>query len=329
MGKLIDLIPAYREINGIYSKLVADVCPLRFEWQKTLTDFWKEYSDTQEIEAEIIQLVIEMDAENRALLLGSLKTEAEKNKILYEKNRAVFDALDVQAVCFSHADSLNREIAVQMEDAKEYSARLTEAEHQIERIWTANVNALQTKKLEDELQSCKDEYAKSKSKLQELYAKKAELMQEALSNIEKRFDDINILSKELLDVLGKYNTASTSAIPESGTYFDMGFLSKVHEECNGEEFEDISQLDFYTSINLLPSHTLLKVKVNAKTRVCYLIFLLSERLPQERREEWKGKILNHLGISIKVYQSKYKEPVSSDPSRINRDFARRMDEIFK
>ena len=45
MGKLIDLIPAYREINGIYSKLVADGCPLRFEWQKPLSNFWKEYSE--------------------------------------------------------------------------------------------------------------------------------------------------------------------------------------------------------------------------------------------------------------------------------------------
>ncbi|MFQ9461688.1 MAG: hypothetical protein ACLR14_08490, partial [Phocaeicola vulgatus] len=62
---------------------------------------------------------------------------------------------------------------------------------------------------------------------------------------------------------------------------------------------------------------------------CYLIFLMSEKLPKQDRENWKRNILKILDIEESYYKSKYKEPVSDFPSDSNRKFAKEMDGIFR
>ena len=97
----------------------------------------------------------------------------------------------------------------------------------------------------------------------------------------------------------------------------------------GEQFEDIATQDFYANMNLSSCKKELKIKAREKIRVCYLIFLMSERLPKQDRDKWKNIILKQLDIDENYYKSKYKEPVSDFPSDSNQKFAKEMDAIFR
>ncbi len=97
----------------------------------------------------------------------------------------------------------------------------------------------------------------------------------------------------------------------------------------GEQFEDIATQDFYANMNLSSCKKELKIKAREKIRVCYLIFLMSERLPKQDRDKWKNTILKQLDIDENYYKSKYKEPVSDFPSDSNQNFAKEMEHIFK
>jgi len=97
----------------------------------------------------------------------------------------------------------------------------------------------------------------------------------------------------------------------------------------GEQFEDIATQDFYANMNLYSCKKELKIKAREKIRVCYLIFLMSERLPKQDRDKWKNIILKQLDIDENYYKSKYKEPVSDFPSDSNQKFAKEMDAIFR
>ena len=112
-------------------------------------------------------------------------------------------------------------------------------------------------------------------------------------------------------------------------YFDMKSLSSIHETCVGEQFEAITISDFYANINLHPCKNRLKIKAREKIRVCYLIFLMSEKLSKQYRDEWRDKILKLLDIDESYYRSKYKEPVSDFPSDSNQKFAKEMESIFR
>ena len=120
---------------------------------------------------------------------------------------------------------------------------------------------------------------------------------------------------------------STSA--SQPAYFPMKLLSAVYEKCNGEQFEAVSELDFYASMNLQPCEGRLKIRPREKARVCHLIFLMGETLPKPDREKWKGDIMSLLGIDDAYYKSKYKEPVSDFPSDSNQEFAKEMRSIFR
>ena len=109
----------------------------------------------------------------------------------------------------------------------------------------------------------------------------------------------------------------------------MKLLSLIHEVCVGEQFEKISAPDFYANMNLQPCNYKLKTKPREKIRVCYLIFLMSEKLPKQDRDKWKTGILELLDIDDSYYKSKYKEPVSDFPSDSNQKFAKEMEHIFR
>ena len=185
---------------------------------------------------------------------------------------------------------------------------------------------------------CKREYDREKAKLDELYAQKEQARREALQYLKNRCGDIYRLDGSLLAILEKYMTGQKkkegeekeAATPTpSPTYFPMKLLSAVYEKCNGEQFEAISELDFYASMNLQPCEGKLIIRPREKARVCYLIFLMGETLHKPDREKWRKDIMNLLGIDDTYYKSKYKEPVSDFPSDSNQIFAKEMQSIFR
>ncbi len=108
----------------------------------------------------------------------------------------------------------------------------------------------------------------------------------------------------------------------------MKLISAVYELCNGVQFEQMSEKDFYAALNLESPATPLKILPRKKGRVCYLVYLLSEQPAKPQREDWRNTILDRLDISLPFYSSKYKEPMSDFPSEANQEFAQNLTAIF-
>ena len=334
------MIPLYGELNRIYSDFIISHT-FSFERQKFITDFYKRYNDTKAFEAAILELVLDKQKEKYTLILNSLRTEIEKNILVYEKH-PLFDNEIISRVCYNFADRHDIDIKAQLEVTQKLSKPLNEAYNRYDSIGYREHTPAEEKQAEKEYERCKAEYDKEKEELNRLYELQKQARNEAFQYIENCCGDIYKLSFHFMEILAKYipvakdKPGETSkqekqqdAPKEQPQYFDAELLSLIHKVCVGEQFEDIATQDFYANMNLYPCEKGLKIKAREKIRVCYLIFLISERLPKQDRDKWKNEILKQLDIDENYYKSKYKEPVSDFPSDSNRKFAKEMDAIFR
>ena len=334
------MIPLYGELNRIYSDFIISHT-FSFERQKFITDFYKRYNDTKAFEAAILELVLDKQKEKYTLILNSLRTEIEKNILVYEKH-PLFDNEIISRVCYNFADRHDIDIKAQLEVTQKLSKPLNEAYNRYDSIGYREHTPAEEKQAEKEYERCKAEYDKEKEELNRLYELQKQARNEAFQYIENCCGDIYKLSFHFMEILAKYipvakdKPGETSkqekqqdAPKEQPEYFDAELLSLIHKVCVGEQFEDIATQDFYANMNLYPCEKGLKIKAREKIRVCYLIFLISERLPKQDRDKWKNEILKQLDIDENYYKSKYKEPVSDFPSDSNQKFAKEMEHIFK
>ncbi|RGQ92519.1 hypothetical protein DWY73_10885 [Bacteroides fragilis] len=332
------MIPRYGKLNKIYTEIMSGGS-FSFEKQQFISGFYREYGDTQTFETALISLILEMDATHYSVLLNSLKREIENNISIYNTCKEFFDRLDTGYVCRQHESRFDWGIDRQMKVTNEYYRELMEANGSLEAVGFREHDRQEEELLERRYERCKREYDKEKARLDELYKQKEQAKREALQCLKNHCGDICRLSGSLLAILEKYLTdqkkkegeekEAVTAQTTPPTYFPMKLLSAVYEKCNGEQFEAVSELDFYANMNLQPYESRLKIRPREKARVCYLIFLMGETLPKPDREKWKEDIMNLLGIDDTYYKSKYKEPVSDFPSDSNQEFAKEMRSIFR
>lgn len=334
------MIPQYGELNRIYAE-IASGKGLSFEKQKFVSDFYNQYKDAQVFEASLVKLMLEVDADRYSLLLNSLKQEITSNVSMYNASQTLFDNLDIEYVCRQYADRFDWSINGQMSVTKECNKELLEANGALEAVGFRVHDRQEEELLERRYERCKLEYEQQKEKLDELYDLKKQATEEVLQCLKNRFKDISELGSSLLSILEKYvadqkkkeegkaNVIASEPMPTNQpAYFSMKLASAIHEICNGEQFEDIPEMDFYASLNLQSCKVRLKIRAREKARVCYLIFLMSETLPKQDREKWKEGIMRLLDISKDYYKSKYKEPVSEFPSDTNQKFANEIKTLF-
>ena len=336
--RITSMIPRYGKLNKIYTEIMSGGS-FSFEKQQFISGFYREYGDTQTFETALISLILEMDATHYSVLLNSLKREIENNISIYNTCKEFFDRLDTGYVCRQHESRFDWGIDRQMKVTNEYYRELMEANGSLEAVGFREHDRQEEELLERRYERCKREYDKEKARLDELYKQKEQAKREALQCLKNHCGDICRLSGSLLAILEKYLTdqkkkegeekEAVTAQTTPPTYFPMKLLSAVYEKCNGEQFEAVSELDFYANMNLQPYESRLKIRPREKARVCYLIFLMGETLPKPDREKWKEDIMNLLGIDDTYYKSKYKEPVSDFPSDSNQEFAREMRSVFR
>ena len=338
------MIPQYGELNRIYSDFIVSHT-FSFDKQKFITNFYKQYNDTKAFEAAILELVHDKQKEQYTLILNSLRTEIEKNILIYEKH-PLFDDEIISRVCYNFAGRYDTDIKAQLEVTQKLSKPLNEAYNRYDSIGYRKHSAEEEMQAEKEYERCKSEYEKEKEELNRLYELQKQARKEAFQYIENCCGDIYKLSFHFMEILAKYIPVAKDK-PEELTkpsepdmqeeapkeeqyeYFDMELLSLVYTTCVGEQFENISEYDFYACMNLRLGKCKLKIKPREKIRICYLIFLMGEQLPKPDRENWKKNILKMLDIEENYYKSKYKEPVSDFPSDSNQKFAKEMDAIFR
>lgn len=98
-----------------------------------------------------------------------------------------------------------------------------------------------------------------------------------------------ILEKYLTDQKKKEGEEKEAATTPTSqpAYFPMKLLSAVYERCNGEQFEAVSELDFYASMNLQPCEGRLKIRPREKAVYAISFSLWVKRCPS--RTERNGK----------------------------------------
>lgn len=336
--KIQTIIPRYGELNRIYRDYI-DSSTFSFDRQKFISDFCQQYNDMKSFEAAILELVLDRQKEQYNLILNSLKTEIEKSIQAYE-TRPISDSA-IERVCHQHMERFSLEIEAQLDVTRSLSKPLNEANNRYDSIGYREHTAEEEKQAEKEYERCKAEYDKEKARLNELYDLQRAARKEAFQYMKNRCADIYRQSCLFLDILKKYipdgnrqeepkkTVSPQETTTEQHEYFSMKLLSLIHEVCVGEQFEEISAPDFYANMNLQPCNCKLRTKPREKIRVCYLIFLMSEKLPKQDKEKWKAGILKLLDIDDSYYKSKYKEPVSDFPSDSNQNFAKEMEHIFR
>ena len=336
-GKIQTMIPQYGELNRIYRDYI-DNYAFSFDRQKFISDFYQEYNDMKAFEAAILELVLDRQKEQYILILNSLKIEIEKSIQAYEI-RPLSDRA-IERACYQHMERHSQEIEAQLDVTRSLSKPLNEANNRYDSIGYREHTAEEEKQAEKEYERCKAEYDREKAKLNKLYDQQKAARTEAFQYMKNCCADIYRQSCLFLDILKKYipdgkqeyepdkpiNQRETTE--EQQEYFSMKLLSLIHEVCVGEQFEEISAPYFYANMNLHPCNYKLKIKPREKIRVCYLIFLMSEKLSKQDRDKWKDRILKLLDIDDSYYKSKYKEPVSDFPSDSNQNFAKEMECIF-
>ena len=337
-GKIQTMIPQYGELNRIYRDYI-DNYAFSFDRQKFISDFYQEYNDMKSFEAAILELVLDKQKEQYTLILNSLKTEIEKSIQAYEI-RPLSDRA-IERACYQHMERYSQEIEAQLDVTRSLSKPLNEANNRYDSIGYREHTAEEEKQAEKEYERCKAEYDREKAKLNKLYDQQKATRTEAFQYMKNCCADIYRQSCLFLDILKKYipdgkqENKSSEPISQQETteeqqeYFSMKLLSLIHEVCKGEQLEEISAPDFYANMNLHPCNCKLKIKPREKIRVCYLIFLMSEKLSKQDRDKWKDRILKLLDIDDSYYKSKYKEPVSDFPSDSNQNFAKEMEHIFR
>lgn len=110
--------------------------------------------------------------------------------------------------------------------------------------------------------------------------------------------------------------------------FPMILVSELYDIC-AEIFDDSTETQFHSSLNLHDKHESLKIKPKQKIKVCYLISKLYDIVPEKHKAAWREDILLHFDIDSSYYESKYSHPRGSDASRSSMAFADDIDEIIK
>ena len=331
---IASIIPRYGELNKLYKKIIGRGL-LYFNEQESITAFYNDVKEVDKLESSVIGLILSGDKGVSSVLLRSLKQEVEANRMLYLANRMFFGSLNTEEVCLAHADRFDRQIEEQMAVVREHSKELRDVNNSLEAMAYKEHTRDEEELLQRKYDRCNKEYKEQKAKLDGWYTLQKEAREEAYRCVANRFSSIDTLNEEILSMVGKYllqkeamEVSEETEEPSLVTLFPKELTSSIHKVCNGEQFEEMDEIYFHANLNLHPCERKLKVRTRENIRVCYLVYLLGERLSKDQREEWKEAILRQLDIETSYYKSKYKEPVSDFPSDSNRKFAREMEKIF-
>ena len=180
-GEIQIMIPQYGELNRIYSDFIVSHT-FSFDKQKFITDFYKQYNDTKAFEAAILELVLDKPKEQYTLILNSLRTEIEKNILIYEKY-PLFDDEIISRVCYNFAGRYDADIKAQLEVTQKLSKPLNEAYNRYDSIGYREHTAAEEKQAEKEYERCKAEYEKRKEELDRLYELERQARKEAFQYI--------------------------------------------------------------------------------------------------------------------------------------------------
>ena len=104
-------------------------------------------------------------------------------------------------------------------------------------------------------------------------------------------------------------------------YIELELCLKVYDLCDDNQFGHVSKLDFANFLNLRDTADKVYIKSKEKLRVCYLIWKLSETLPDDHaRRSWRESVLQNLEIAPSYYKSHYSDVGGAAQTKDNKAF---------
>ena len=358
MERVKEFLTRYQEMNTNLDLFINEPDSFALKHQKVLTHFYEDYGDTKVFSEILLDLVLsKSNAHGTLLLLDSIRKEAEHTIELVDNCSEDLDAdMDIVngEIELRYVDELKSQIAATCHLGSEFlkiSQSFNDSQEILEKM-----NIHNDEQYWREYDRRLEEHYKAVVALHELYDKHWQSVSEAKKYEKNVAAPIYEMSKSFLFILDKYQHSITEnktrgeeyclqtkeeqhdahsvgkivkqPVENATPYFEMGLISTVYNACVGEQFVEMAEVDFYNNINLMSSIGTLKIRNQEKSRVCYLIHLLSEQLERSCREEWRTGILSMLDIAPLYYKSKYKEAANRYSSKKNKEFAAEMKKIF-
>lgn len=327
MTKITEILPRYTQLNALISE-ISDSRTIEFEQQRFVTDFHAHFNNIQSFETMLIDLTMQVDLERHKTLINSLSKEIQNNIRLITSNKNTLASLNIEKTCDKFANQYETQISNQLHITQQCWKELSEVNNSLDAIGFRQHTEQEEKRLWEKHKTLTDKYNSEKAILNDLYEKQKVGRKTVEKYQENCFLKILSLSHKLGEIIKKYISATAQSLPE-GAFFDMATSSNIYRICNNTIFENLSETDFYTAINLLAPDKILQLKQGEKTRACFLIYKMYESIKSNQKAQWRTSMLQQLGIDENYYKSKYKEPISEVPSRKSEQFASEIIEVFK
>lgn len=333
MSQITEFLPQLQQLRTIYTDFI-ELDEMDFDDFRKAVDFYYAHRDVGQFEKMMLDMLFEKDKQTLAIVLSSIKGELDKILDIYYESDAIFD--EAEPECISNNIEMNHHSEIEELIPKlnscgaefcEYAAMINQ---EVERP-----EGLSDDDAWDKYESALAGHQAITEQLYEIYQKQKECQEVAKKYHFNPFANLCDLLETFQEIVEKYlptemKTVTPTVAPTvpSAGYFDMGLVSAIHKLCNGEQFEAISELDLYATLNNQATASELKIKSGEKIRMCYLIHCLSEKIKGADKAVWRGDMLRKLDVSENYYGSKYREPVSEIPSQKSIQFAKELKSIF-
>ena len=327
MTQISYILPQYTQLNTIIAE-ASNGHSIEFLQQQFVVDLYTQFNNIQSFEAMLIDLTMQTELKRFKTLTESLEAEIQNNIRLISSNKSVLEDLNIERTCDKFANQYDTYINDQLHITQQHWKELSEVNNALDMIGFRAHTEQEEKRLWEKHETLTKKYNSEKTILNDLYEKQRIARKMTEKYQENYFSKILSLSEKFTVVIRKY-LPQNQPTPQSGIYFDMAIVSAIHKECNDEQFENISELDLYAVLNLLPSSGKLVIKKGEKNRTYYLTHKLYEYLPKENNQTWRTEILQLLNITEQTYLSKYRIAKGKDKTPELVEFAKRMDELFK
>lgn len=347
MNQITTFLPKYRELNGIISNIIQNN-EVSYQAQKTITEFYSQYSDVKIFEQMVLETLQKQESQTYSLLLSGIRGTIVNNIDLYTSASDKLNKIDITQIYHNKNKWLHEIINRQMKITNKCYGELLQVNKTLDNIGYREHTPEEEVQLWRRHKQLTQEYNNEKEKLSKLYEDQKASLDEFLKYNKNLFPKIHALSISFLSVINSYYSTKEevqgkeektenrsqqehSTIMKDGLYFDMKIVAMVHDECNNIQFENLSQTELYTILNLHATNKIPVVKARQKIRMCYLIYRLYEflKLDTQDKMKWREAILDSFEIDERYYLSKYKEPESEFASPASQDFSLRIREIFK
>lgn len=331
---LTHIIPKVGSVSRIFSNIVAGR-GISKEDVNILVEFRDTIPNGTTIEHEIISAILNLPHEKLSLMLNSLSFGLKNVIGTYKTYHILLDDMKLSQLWDYDLQSVECRLEEQLYKLRKIDKDLIETSNSYEMTPFNGMSPSEISVLERRYYRLKAEYDKEKVRLNAINEERKTII-DMMSNIGNDiFERVNLKCDELLAVAEKYVSSDSNEEPEAKkgesetvSFFSLSLIAGIYEVCNGVQFSEIDNIEFFHAINLHPNLHPIQINNGEKVRVCYLISCLADTLEPPEREMWLNGILANLGIKMSFYRSKYRQPIGDMPSESNKAFADALREIF-